>query len=151
MLRTRENLSASLAILGKISVSWISGLFVLMTLKGPRTSRAASGFGSQVSIWLGAPRLKIMMQERSSLVLSTAPWARKALSIGRERPSAPRVPAWRKSRREMPSQVVVEPGPVNLNMVTEAECYEGRRGQGNYASQGWSVREKARAGAYAFA
>jgi hypothetical protein len=31
------------------------------------------------------------------------------------------VPTWRKSRREMPSQVVTEPFPVNLNMESVAD------------------------------
>src|SRR3954464_2268398 len=101
---------------GKISVSWISGLLVRIVLNGPRISRGASGFGSQVSIWLGAPRLKIIMQARSSLVLSTAPIAFSPLSIGRESPSAPSVPAWRKSRRVTPSHVETEPLLEKVNI-----------------------------------
>src|SRR5258708_29498705 len=94
----------------------MSGLFVLIVLNGPRISRAASGFGSQVSIWLGAPRLKIMMHARSSFDLSTAPIAFNPLSIGRESPSAPSVPAWRKSRRVMPSHVETQPLLEKVNM-----------------------------------
>ena len=42
------------------------GALVLIGLNGPRISAGASGFMSKVSSWLGAPRLKIMMTERSS-------------------------------------------------------------------------------------
>jgi hypothetical protein len=38
---------------------------------------------------------------------SASIWARRA----REKPSAPSVPTWRKSRRVIPSQVVMEPAP----------------------------------------
>src|SRR3954470_14542994 len=105
---------------GKISVSWISGLLVRIVLNGPRISRGASGFGSHVSIWLGAPRLKIIMQARSSFALSTAPIAFSPLSIGSESPSAPSVPAWRKSRRVTPSQVETEPLLEKVNMGRKA-------------------------------
>ncbi len=89
---------------GKISVSWMSGQFVRMVLNGPRISRGASGFGSQVSIWLGAPRLKIMMHARSSFDVSTAPMARSDWKSGKDSPMALSVPAERKSRRVTPSQ-----------------------------------------------
>src|ERR1700742_1720606 len=95
----------------------MSGLFVLMTLNGPRISRGASGFGSHVSIWLGAPRLKIMMHARWSLDLSTAPMACNALNSGIESPMAPKVPARRKSRRVTPSQVWTEPLSVKVNIM----------------------------------
>src|ERR1700677_1616835 len=88
-----------------------------MVLNGPRISRAASGLGSQVSIWLGAPRLKIMMQARESFALSTAPLARRPLKSGMVSPSALSAPAWRKSRRDTPSQVEMEPLAENVNMA----------------------------------
>ena len=50
--------------------------FVAMGLNGPRTSAGASGFMSQRSILLGAPRLKIMMHARSSPPGFTAPGCR---------------------------------------------------------------------------
>ena len=58
---------------GRSRVIWMSGLFVLIGLNGPRISRGASGFMSKVSIWLGAPRLKIMMQALSLAPLGIAP------------------------------------------------------------------------------
>ena len=42
-------------------------------LEGPRISAGASGFMSNVSSWLGAPRLKIMIAERSSSAALTLP------------------------------------------------------------------------------
>ena len=45
---------------------WMSFDAVVIGLNGPRISAGASGLGSNRSIWLGAPRLKIMMTELSS-------------------------------------------------------------------------------------
>ncbi len=42
------------------------GALVLIGLNGPRISSGASGFMSNRSSWLGAPRLKIMITLRSS-------------------------------------------------------------------------------------
>src|SRR5881394_546841 len=95
----------------------MSGLFVLIGLNGPRISDGAFGFMSNVSSWLGAPRLKIMMQDLLSLDLSTAPSACRAANLDRLRPIAPRVPTCRKSRRLTPSQVVIEPLAVNFSMT----------------------------------
>ena len=44
----------------------MSSDLVRIGLKGPRYSAAASGFISHKSTWLGAPRLKIIMQALSS-------------------------------------------------------------------------------------
>ncbi len=57
----------------------MSGDAVEIGLNGPRISAGASGFMSNVSSWLGAPRLKIMMAERSSCAATTLPaaWAAK--------------------------------------------------------------------------
>src|SRR5688572_23775769 len=94
----------------------MSGLLVRIGLNGPRISRGASGFISQVSNWLGAPRLKIMMAALSDPPFFTAPKDCKAAYLDIVRPMAPRVPACKKSRRVIPSQVVIEPFPVNFNM-----------------------------------
>ncbi len=59
-----------------------------------------------------------MMHARSSLDLSTTFIALSALNWDIDSPIAPSVPAWRKSRRVRPSQVVVEPLPENLNMAS---------------------------------
>ena len=56
-----ENLSATLACRGKISEISNASDLVRIGLKGPRISRGAFGLGSQVSSWLGAPKLKIMI------------------------------------------------------------------------------------------
>ena len=71
---------------------------------------------SQRSMLLGAPRLKIMMQARSSASALTAPAAWAANHCGRPKPIAPSVPACKKSRRLTPLQVNVLPSPVNLSM-----------------------------------
>src|SRR5262249_11316427 len=85
-------------------------------LNGPRISAGASGFMSQRSRWLGAPRLKIMMQERSSCPGFTTPAARAAMWSGRERPMAPKVPTCRKSRRVTPLHVKALPFPVKVSI-----------------------------------
>src|ERR1051325_7186389 len=95
----------------------MSGLLVLIGLKGPRVSEGAFGFMSKVSAWLGAPRLKIKMQDLSSLPEAVAPRDLSAANFERLRPRAPSVPTWRKSRRGMPSQVVIEALPVTLSMA----------------------------------
>src|SRR5437763_4739634 len=95
----------------------MSGLLVLMGLNGPRISEGALGFMSKVSNWLGAPRLKIMMHDFSSLPGATAPSAWRAANFESDKPSAPSVPTCRKSRRVIPSQVVIEPLPVSLSMA----------------------------------
>src|SRR5208282_2306683 len=97
----------------------MSGLLVRMGLNGPRISEGALGFMSQVSIWLGAPRLKIMMHDFSSLPLATAPMDLRAANFAIVSPMAPSAPTCRKSRRVMPSQVVMEPFPVILNITMQ--------------------------------
>ena len=57
------------------------------------------GFMSQQSIWLGAPRLKIMITDRSSWPSATPPRALAAISSGSDSPMADSVPACRNSRR----------------------------------------------------
>src|ERR1051326_8779810 len=102
----------------QISEIWMSGLLVLIGLNGPRISEGALGFMSKVSNWLGAPRLKIMMHDLSSLPEAVAPRDCSAANFERVRPMVPRVPTWRKSRRAIPSQVVMEPLPVTLSMAS---------------------------------
>src|SRR2546426_1252617 len=95
----------------------MSGLFVLIGLNGPRISAGAFGFMSNVSNWLGAPRLKIMIHDFSSFPAATAPRDWRAANFESDKPSAPSVPTCRKSRRVIPSQVAIEPLPVILSMV----------------------------------
>src|SRR6476646_6150278 len=94
----------------------MSGLLVRMGLNGPRISAGALGFISNVSNWLGAPRLKIMMHDLSSPSLA-APRACSAANFESVNPRAPSVPTWRKSRRVTPSHVVIDPLPVTLSMA----------------------------------
>src|SRR6266481_1303599 len=96
----------------------MSGLLVLIGLNGPRISAGALGLRSKVSNWLGAPRLKIMMQDFSSLPLATAPSAWSAAYLESVSPIAPKAPTCRKSRRLIPSQVVIEPFPVTLSILS---------------------------------
>src|SRR6185369_9129601 len=100
---------------GKISEIWKSGDFVEIGLNGPRISAGASGFISNVSSWLGAPRLKIMMAERSSRPI-TRPAAFAPKKSASEKPIAPSAPTFRKSRRVVPLQVVAHPWPRISNM-----------------------------------
>src|SRR5205814_1523764 len=72
-VRRSVELSAIVAWSGNMSEIWISGFLVRIGWHGPRISRGASGFMSQVSNWLGAPRLKIRIADFSSFPLSTAP------------------------------------------------------------------------------
>ena len=110
-------MSAIFACSGRISEISKASLFVRIGLKGPRISLGASGFMSQRSCWLGAPRLKIMMQDLLLFLASTLPSAFSLAKPGSVSPMALRVPAERKSRRVMPSQVVTEPLSVKVNMV----------------------------------
>ena len=107
------------------------GALVAIGLNGPRISAGASGFMSQVSNWLGAPRLKIMMQERSSCRFAAAPGAvaaraSRAINCGSEKPMAPSVPTCRKSRRVTPSQVWAVPRPMRLSMAASPEVWRGK-------------------------
>src|SRR6516162_6941479 len=97
-----ENLSACPATFGKISAILIPEAFVAIGLNGPRTSSGALGFGSKVSMWLGPPTRKSMMQFTSASG-RFAPCSARS-NDGRVRPSGMSAPAWRKSRRVTPSQ-----------------------------------------------
>ena len=91
-------------------------------LGGDRLERArgsrpgASGFMSQRSMLLGAPRLKIMMHERSSCPGLTAPAALRGHQLREREPDGSQAPTWRKSRRVTPSQVKARPLPVKVSM-----------------------------------
>src|SRR6185503_3541521 len=114
----------------------MSGLLVLIGLNGPRISRGASGFMSHVSSWLGAPRLKMSMTAFSSLPFVSAPAALNAASCDRLKPIAPSAPTCRKSRRVIPSHVVIEPLPVTLSMVgsflSDARPFRNRMNKPSY-------------------
>ncbi len=61
----------------------------MIGLNGPRISAGASGFMSQVSSWLGAPRLKIMMTERSSCPLARRPLGLRGQQVGQSKTDRP--------------------------------------------------------------
>ena len=60
-VRTMAKRSACLARLGRSCETWMPVTLVAIGLNGPRMESLALGFGSQRSIWLGAPELKIKM------------------------------------------------------------------------------------------
>src|SRR5687768_6245058 len=67
-----------------------------------------------------------MITAFSSLPLLIAPAALNAARCERLSPIAPRVPTWRKSRRVIPSHVVIEPFPVTLSMSSDPFLDERR-------------------------
>src|SRR4051812_35734032 len=111
---------------GRISESCRPGTLLATGLNGPRISAGAPGFMSHRSMLLGAPRLKIMMQARSSFPGLTAPAARADSNCGKENPRAPRVPTWRKSLRLTPLQVWAFPCPVKVSIEDGPDRDSGR-------------------------
>src|SRR3954470_1377347 len=91
------------ALMGRRSQIWMPGTLVGMDPKAPRYSTGASGFGSQVSCWLGPPRIQRMMTDLSREV--GLPAARAACSDFNRpasvSPAYPSAPARRKPRRLM--------------------------------------------------
>ena len=57
------HLSSCSAIIGMVSLMCVPGIFVLIGLNSPRMFAAASGFGSQISIWLGPPCRNTMITD----------------------------------------------------------------------------------------
>jgi hypothetical protein len=55
MLRTSVTLSMTFATRGRCSETWMPGTFDGMGLCGPRIASGASGFMSNMSMWLGPP------------------------------------------------------------------------------------------------
>jgi hypothetical protein len=88
--RTTANRSAAAAIFGNSSVNRRPGTRVGMVPNGPRTLLGASGFGSQVSSWLGPPTSMRKMQFTSFDWANAGPAARPATVVADVR---------RKSRR----------------------------------------------------
>lgn len=90
---------------GSVSLKRTVGIAVSIDLKGPRIDDGASGFGSNVSSWLGPPVIMIRMARR---------WANAEAARTRAdgvRPTTLRPPTRRKSRRDTPSPRSV-PGSV---------------------------------------
>jgi hypothetical protein len=57
------SLSVRDASIGKCSLIRTPGVLVAIVPKLPRISAGASGFGSQVSSWLGPPHMKIIKHD----------------------------------------------------------------------------------------
>src|SRR4030095_14842966 len=111
-----------------------------MGLNGPRISRGASGLRSKRSSWDGAPRLKIKMHALAFSFPEDAASPSAASSDHRamDRPRAPRVPTRRKSRRAIPSQLMIEPLPVTVSMAELENVQDDHAsawvvGQGNFS------------------
>src|SRR5262245_16982344 len=95
--RTIASLSAHLANSGNSSQTSIPGTADLIGPNGPRISAGASGFGSNVSNWLGPPHIQNRMTEVSGV--GSGVLARAAPNApGRPSPARPR-PARRTVRR----------------------------------------------------
>ena len=88
-------------LLGQVLAEERPGSRVGMTPNGPRFSSGRSGFGSQVSIWLGPP----VIQSRMTLLRpasgrpASAARARSRSSAGRLNPAIPAIPALSMLRR----------------------------------------------------
>src|SRR5262249_16154974 len=99
------------AIRGRCSLTRTPGIRVGMVSNSPRVSGGALGFGSKVSIWLGATyknstRTDFALADRVARVLAAGA-ACTARCGGRPvmaAPVSPRVATCKKSRRQMPSQ-----------------------------------------------
>src|SRR5260370_20003716 len=94
--------------MGMGSLKWMPEKFVLIGLNSPRTYDGASGFGSQISMWLGPPCRKTMITDLAELN-PRAPSSREApcafhwKKFARFNPSTPTEPTRNNSRRVGPS------------------------------------------------
>src|SRR3954466_9439186 len=96
-----DHLSMICALSGSKSQIWMPGTFVLMAPNSPRYSMGASGLGSQVSCWLGPPRIQRMITDfcREILCPDAAAFASERRRSGNANPANPRKPDLRKLRR----------------------------------------------------
>src|ERR1700690_647117 len=94
-----------------VSLTCMPSTLVLMALNSPRMLAGASGFGSQMSIWLGPPCRKSMMTDFAppnafeGVSSLAAAWAFQEKNSGRLRPSRVAPPTRINSRRDHPSQL----------------------------------------------
>src|SRR5438034_8688449 len=105
------------------SLSQIPGTFERSVLNSPRTFEGASGFGSQMSMWLGPPCRKMKMTLLAwpqplliladSGVVEALAWRRRMSA--RLMPRKPAPPMRRNSRRLKPSQVL--PGSPGMEII----------------------------------
>src|SRR5262245_16008998 len=113
-----DHLSMIRALIGSKSQIWMPGTLVGIVPNSPRYSIGASGLGSQVSCWLGPPRIQRMMTEfsREADLPCVAAFASQRNRSESDSPATPRKPAFRKLRRsianrrrnsEQPARLVV--------------------------------------------
>src|SRR6185295_17374367 len=98
-----DHLFMMAADFGRRPLIWIPGTFVGMAPKGPRTSAGASGLGSQVSCWLGPPRIQRMMTEEAFFVgrPCASAFDSQRSRLGSASPVAPSIPARSMLRRSI--------------------------------------------------
>src|SRR5439155_4794320 len=114
------------------SETLIPGTTVLIGLKSPRMFDGASGFGSQISMWLGPPWRKIRSTDlalpQPGLPLLSATgfaFACRRSTSARLRPKRPAPPTRKNSRRENPSQVL--PGRPGIEIIFSLSVEQKRR------------------------
>src|SRR5712692_4002683 len=128
MERISVALSICLASSGMTSLSEMPGTIDLIGLNSPRTFEGASGFGSQISMWLGPPWRKTRMTDLARpqpdlpLALSgaEAALACKRRTSARLTPRMPAPPTRRNSRRLKPSHVL--PGCPGIEIIILLRC-----------------------------
>src|SRR6266511_3958281 len=81
-------------------------------------SSAASGFGSQVSIWLAPPYWTTKMQDRAWPRVSRGRGDVAHNSRGSDRPSIPSPPSWSSRRRVGLSQNACQGVPEERNILS---------------------------------
>src|SRR5438445_6424472 len=106
--RTNAILSATWAILGKTPPSSMPGTLVFTAPTVLRYSAGADILGSNVSTCVGPPPSQSQMTEVFLVGLpSAAALARARNRSGRKKAPIPKAPTLRKSRRVVPSQVIL--------------------------------------------
>src|SRR5437879_3774646 len=115
-----------------VSLTWMPETLVLIALNSPRMFAGASGFGSQMSMWLGPPCKKSIMTDLAApkaLFVSTLAGAAAAFqerNSGRLKPSKLAPPTRSSSRRDQPSQVRTgRPGIVSMDWAPWPKLYHG--------------------------
>src|SRR5436305_14266609 len=100
-----DHLSIIRALIGSRSQIWIPGTLVGIAPNSPRYSIGASGFGSQVSCWLGPPLIQRIITDRSREIAFPLP-AAAASALNRsasDSPASPSTPILRNERRSIAS------------------------------------------------
>ena len=96
-----DHLSMIFALIGRCSQIWMPGTLVEIGLNSPRYSDGALGFMSQVSIWLGPPRIHRMITDfcRDGDWPLAAAAASRLSNSGNASPAIPSTPAFTNPRR----------------------------------------------------